>query len=330
MDWEQRCIRFCAAVLICAVLLRLGSMGAFLPVGQALEHPQVASFLMYLQTGRVVRLSAEIPTMPQATPTEPAGPAQTQAPEFTAEDAALVGVTDSYGITPDLEALLTQELSWDLTGGEPKVLILHTHTTESYTQSGADRYEESSPYRTLDPGYNMLCLGEIVADILEEAGIGVIHDTDFHDYPSYNGSYSDAAASTKDYLAQYPSIELILDLHRDAADTDSGQMATRCTVGGETAAQLMFVMGTDLRLSHSDWQSNLSLALKLQVLLEQENPGICRDLNLTNNRYNQHLGNRALLIEIGAAGNTLDQAKLAARELAEAIVKLAHGANLGG
>jgi stage II sporulation protein P len=169
----------------------------------------------------------------------------------------------------------------------------------------------------------MIALGELVAEILESAGIGVIQDTTLHDYPSYNGSYSHAAASTKAYLEEHPTIELILDLHRDAADTPTGQMATSCTVGGETAAQLMFVLGTDKRLNHPDWEQNLSLALKLQVLLERENPGICRDLTLSKNRYNQHLGAYALLIEIGAAGNTLEEAKIAARELAEAIAQLA-------
>ena len=113
-----------------------------------------------------------------------------------------------------------------------------------------------------------------------------------------------------------------MDLHRDAADTPTGQMSTSCTVGGEKAAQLMFVLGTDKRLNHPDWEQNLSLALKLQVLLEKENPGICRDLTLSKNRYNQHLGAYALLIEIGAAGNTLEEAKIAARELAEAIAQL--------
>ena len=98
---------------------------------------------------------------------------------------------------------------------------------------------------------------------------------------------------------------------------------TACSVEGETSAQLMFVLGTDERLSHPDWERNLSLALKLQTILESENSGICRDLNLTRNRYNQHLGDLALLVEIGAAGNTLEEAKLAARELAGAIVRLA-------
>lgn len=323
MNWEQRCIRLCAAVLICAVVLRLWAGGALVPVGQALENPQVASFLMYLQTGRVVRMTTELPDPPAKTVPEPSEPSETRTVTFTGEDAALISITYNCDQSPDVEALLTEPLDWDLTGEGPKVLILHSHTTESYTQTEGSRYEESSAYRTLDPGHNMIALGETVAGILEEAGIGVIHDTAFHDYPSYNGSYTDAAASTKAYLEQYPTIELILDLHRDAAETAAGQMATACSVGGQDSAQLMFVMGTDSRLQHPDWERNMSLALKLQVLLEKEDPGICRDINLTQNRYNQHLGERALLVEIGAAGNTLAEAQIAARELAQAIVTLA-------
>lgn len=320
MDWEQRCIRLCAAVLICAVVLRLWSAGTLVPVGQALQNEQTASFLMYLQTGRVIRRVPE----PDVRSTEPqASPVlETEVPQFTAEDLALIAVDNECGQDPDLAALLTQSLDWNLTGPGPRVLILHSHTTEGYTQTEDAPYTESSEYRTLDGGHNMIAIGEVVAQVLTDAGIGVLHDTDLHDYPSYNGSYSHAAASTKSYLERYPTIELIIDLHRDAADTAAGQMVTQCSVGGETSAQLMFVMGTDTRLDHPDWERNLSLALKLQVLLEREHPGICRDLTLSRNRYNQHLGDRALLIEVGAAGNTQAQAELAARELGEAIVAL--------
>ena len=322
MDWERRCMRLCAGVLMLAVVLRLWAGGALVPIGRALQSDEAASFLLYLQTGRVVRLAPE-----------PDGPEMFQLPDpvakiagFSAEDLELVELSDEPGLGPDLGALLTAPVELTLQDGAPRVLILHSHTTESFAQT-ADRYEESSAYRTLDPGHNMLALGALVAEILESAGIGVIHDSDYHDYPSYNGAYSHAAASTRAYLEQYPTIELILDLHRDAADTPTGQMSTSCTVGGEKAAQLMFVLGTDKRLNHPDWAQNLSLALKLQVLLEKENPGICRSLTLSKNRYNQHLGAYALLIEIGAAGNTLEEAKIAARELAEAIAQLAQMQN---
>ena len=328
MDWEQRCLRVCAAVLICAVGLRLTASGALAPVGRALRSPEAVSFFLYLQTGRAVRFSSTVPTLPEALVTP-----ETEVPEETAGavtfsegDAGLVGVTYNCDYRPDLGALLTEPLDWDLTADGPAVLILHTHTSECYTRVDGESYEESGSYRTLDGDYNMLCLGRLLAARLEEAGIECIHDSEFHDYPSYNDAYSNAAASTAAILEEYPSIRLVLDLHRDAADTAYGQMVTECSIGSETAAQLMMVVGTDAGgLSNPEWEENLALALKLQVALEKENPGICRDLNLTYHRYNQHLGERALLIEIGAAGNTLAEAALATEKLAEAIIALRFG-----
>jgi stage II sporulation protein P len=316
-------------MLVCTLLFRLAVAGVFSPMGQLLRTPEAISFFLYLQTGRALRLEQDSVFPPirfSPAETRPAPPVPDK-PHFRPEEAAELPVYNRCGVAPDLAKLLTEPLDWDLTGG-PSVLILHTHGTECYSPGPADDFQESSPYRTLDEDYNMLCLGALVARRLEEAGIGVIHDTALHDYPSYNDAYANAAASTRDYLEQYPTVRLILDLHRDAADTPYGQMVTQCSVGSETAAQLMFVVGTDAgSLSHPEWEENLSLALKLQILLERENPGICRNLNLTANRYNQHLGDYALLIEIGAAGNTLSQAALAAEELARAIIALKHGSN---
>ncbi len=304
-----------------AVLVRLGAGGAFAPVGQVLGQPAVASFLVYLQTGRMVRLSMDAPLPVVTVPEQRSSPVF-----FEAEDAEAVDIQYNCDYRPDLAELLTQPLDWDLTGEAPSVLILHTHATECYTKSAGEDFEESGDYRTLDEGYNLVSLGKLVAERLEDAGISVLHDTQFHDYPSYNGSYDHAAAATQAALAQYPSIRLVIDLHRDAADTAYGQMVTKCAIGEDTGAQLMFVVGTDEGpLEHPDWRENLSLALKLQVLLERENPGICRKMNLTYNRYNQHLGDYALLVEVGAAGNTLDEAKLAAAELADAIIRLKNG-----
>ncbi len=337
MDWEERCIRVCASALLCAGLLRLGSGGFFAPLGQALEDPNVASFLVYMQTGRVVRLSPDPPTTPAisgaAPDPEPAEAAsvpqhRSDLPVFCADDLSCVDITYNCNYEPDLQTLLTQSLDWDLHTEQPSVLIVHTHTCESYTRCPGDTYTETSAYRTLDPGYNVLSLGELVTQRLEDAGIHVIHDTAFHDYPSYNGSYSDAAASTESILQEHPDIQLILDLHRDAADTPTGQLVTECSIGAQTAAQLMMVVGTDAGgLDNPGWRDNLSVALKLHTLLERTNPGICRPINFTYHRYNQHLGGHALIVEIGAAGNTLPQAKLAANALADAIIELSNGSN---
>lgn len=322
MDWHQRCIRFCGWMLTCAILLRLGERGCFSPIGQALEEPSVAAFVTWLQTGRGVQLPEE--TSPPQTRTEPpATEGSGQMLTFSKEDLEGLDVFYTTDYRPDLEELLLRPLPFDLEGDEPTVLILHTHTTESYTPAPGEHYEQTSEFRTLDAQYNMLAIGDRVTELLEEAGICVIHDRQLHDYPSYNGAYNHARESTQSLLEEYPGIRLILDLHRDAADTAYGQMTTQASVGGVDSAQLMLVVGTGSGgLSHPDWEENCALALKLQTVLERNDPGICRNLSLSASRYNQHLSPGALLVEVGAAGNTLQEALVAAGALARGIIDL--------
>ena len=255
---------------------------------------------------------------------QPMFPEAPDRPAFSPEDAVLTDIYYACGLRPDVQALLTQPLSWDLADGDPAVLILHTHTTESYTQ-GREPYVETSDYRTLDEGYNMLSIGARVEQILEENGICVLQDRNLHDYPSYNGSYTDARKSIADYLEKYPTIRLVLDLHRDASG-GAEQLRTLARVDGEPSAQLMLVMGTDAAgQAHENWQENFHLALKLQAQLERQVPGITRPTILRAQRFNQDLSPGALLVEVGAAGNTHPEALRAAEELAKAIVALSKG-----
>lgn len=333
MDQQRKTLRVGAAVILCAVVLRLAGSGFFQPVVQALAQPEVTSFLLYLETGRVIRPSTlslaapaatDAPTLPQV---ETAPAAVIEKPIFTAEDASLVGITYNCGYRPDIGQLLAQPLTWDLTGSEPTVLILHTHATESYTPTQGQSYEESSAYRTLDEDYNMLAIGDRVAEVLEAGGITVLHDRTFHDYPSYSGSYAASRETLAAYLEQYPSIQLVLDLHRDAAEDGNGnQIATTAQINGQDSAQLMLVVGSDDGgLTHPNWQENLSIALKLQAQLEKQYPGLCRNINFCSQRYNQDMLPGALLVEVGAAGNTQDQALTAAEALAQGILSLSQG-----
>lgn len=336
MNQERYSLRVGAGVLGAALALRLISGGALDTLGRALTEPEVVAALMYLETGRVVRTydaitypaESPVPEFPAATDPSDEMPVSA-APVFTSGDLENVTVDYGCGYHPDLEELLTRPLSWDLTQDGPAVLILHTHTTESYTPSAGEVYEESSDYRTLDEGYNMLSVGDVVARKLEDAGIGVIHDRSLHDYPDYNSSYVNARTSIEEILAQYPSVRVILDLHRDAADVNGGQMDTSAQVGGQESAQLMLVVGTDAGgLYHPGWQDNFSLALKLHVQLERAHPGLCRPIDLRSERFNADESPGALLIEVGAAGNTHPEALRAAEALAEGIIALAGGANL--
>lgn len=330
MDHQQKSLRIGAAVIGAAVALRLLSGGILAPLVRVLTRPETVAVLMYLETGRVVRPYPSI-TYPaeSAVPdwTEP--PPREPPPTFTSEEAGQLRLDNETDYDPDIAGLLTEALSWDLTGGPPSVLILHTHGSESYTPSPGETYLESGDYRTLDEGYNMISVGDLVAARLEAAGIGVIHDRALHDYPSYNGSYLNARESMEAILGDNPGIRLVLDLHRDAAATDDGQMDTSATVNGRESAQLMLVVGTDAGgLYHPDWQENLSLALKLQAQLERKHPGLCRPINLCAERFNGDESPGALLVEVGAAGNTRAEALLAAEALADGIIGLAQGANL--
>ena len=322
MDWHGRSIRMGAMVLALALVLRLWSAGFFETVYAALVSPTLGSFLIYLETGRVVRPLPEPSLTPTTAPTQPTETQPPPLPRFTAEDAELVNVWGT-GKSVDPEDFLELPLSMDLTGSQPTVLILHTHATESYTQTEDASYRESSAYRTLDTAYNMVSVGDHLASLLEAGGIRVLHDPTLHDYPEYTGAYYRSEDTIKSYLEEYPEIFLVLDLHRDsAADGYGGELDTSATVHGQESAQLMFLMGTD----YDTWRENMNLAVKLTAQLEKNHPGITRGILTRNDDYNQYLTPGTLLVEVGGAGNTQKEAFQAMQALAEAILMLKHGA----
>lgn len=313
---EQKAIQVGAAVLALALLLRLGS---------AWENgrKELGRTLMFFSSGRLVTETIPVEeTEPLSTePVEEAA-----APVFGSHEESFVQVNAPW--TVDTLALLRQPLTWQLKGEEPTVLIVHTHGTESYEADGT--YQETSPYRTMDTDHNMVSIGQRVAEILEAGGIRVIHDRSLHDYPAYNDAYANARQSISQILAENPSICLVLDLHRDAAEDENGnQKRSAVTLEGESCARLMMVMGSDKgNLSFPHWEQNLALAVKLQACLEQKHEGLCKPIQLVTSRYNQDLSTGALLIEVGTAGNTHREALAAAEHLAEGILALAGGANL--
>ncbi len=325
---EQKVLRVSTWVLVSALLLRLLSI--FLPSLSS----EAVSVMLFLQTGRLVRPGNIIFTPDPTAQTEPLSPDPTQPeqqkpenelPVFSAGDAALLAINSGFRYEADLPALLTQPLHWELTADAPTVLILHSHGSESYAPTG--EYAEISPYHTLENDHNMVSVGAYIARLLEAEGISVLHDTALHDQPSYNAAYNNSRESAKKYLAEYPSVQLVLDLHRDSIEDAAGnQVVQTVFAGDQTLAPLMLVVGTDHSgLEHPQWRENLALALKLQTQLEGLCPGICRNINLRTQRFNQDLSAGALLIEVGSSGNSRQEALRSAQVLAEAIISLAHG-----
>lgn len=322
MDVHSRSRRVGLTAIAWALLLRLWATGLPERAINYLLSPQGAAGMIYLETGRDVRFSPSqavfSPDFRESPPPAMPQPTLPPIPSFSPEEA--VTLQNSSSRKPDLPGLLAQPLQWDLYGDSPTVLILHTHGTESYTK-GQETYEESAAWRTLDEQHNMLSIGAEVARLLDQAGIPTIQDRQLHDHPSYNGSYVDARKAIQAALEEYPSIRLVLDLHRDASGSARSQLRTLAQVEGQDSAQLMLVLGSN----HKGYSENLSLALKLHTQLERQAPGITRPLQLRPQRFNQDLCPGAVLVEVGGAGNTRQEALLAARALAQALIGLAQG-----
>lgn len=277
----------------------------------------------------------QVPTVPQAedtlhtpAPTEETSPStekplETQPESFL--DANAVQLHDLVGYAPDVQTLLEAPLLWNLQADAPTVLILHTHGSEAYTKQPFEPYVEESPYQTYDARYNMISLGQELVKVLESGGIRVVHDRMMHDHPSYSDAYDHARQSIASYLAAYPSIQLVIDLHRDALDfAQDPQLTTSAQVNGQASAQIMLVAGTDVNLHYPGWQENLSLGVKLTAVLEKAHPGITRPIQLRSQRFNLDMTPGSLLIEVGANGDSHAQALVAVRALGEAILTLAN------
>lgn len=205
----------------------------------------------------------------------------------------------------------------------PQILIVHTHGSEAYTMPPGEAYEASGECRTTDCDYNVVRVGDELAATLEEAGLSVLHDTTLHDYPQYSGAYDRSLASINSYLEQYPTISFVLDIHRDAISDGEGNMyKVVSNVAGLNAAQMTFVIGTDGGgLEHPNWRENLKLAAAVQQRLCDDYPSLMRPITVRNSRYNQHVTTGSLLVEMGAAGNSLDEALLSARLLGQALAE---------
>lgn len=191
----------------------------------------------------------------------------------------------------------------------PQILIIHTHSSEAYTPAGLDKYVPTDTNRTEDTDFNIIRVGDEMTKLLEEAGLHVIHDRGIYDYPSYTGSYSRSGAAVQQYLEQYPSISIVIDMHRDALGTGDAVYKTMAEEEGVCASQVMILVGSDASgLEHPNWRENLKLGLYLQNAVSIAHPTLMRPVDLVCERYNQNLSTGMLILEVGSSGNTLQEA----------------------
>ncbi len=206
---------------------------------------------------------------------------------------------------------------------KPQVLIMHTHTTESYFPFTGDYYDKTYASRSTDNSENMAAVGERIKTELEKYGISVLHDKTQHDYPSYNGSYDRSAETVKKYLEKYPSIKIVLDIHRDAIISGDTATAPIAEIDGKTAAQVMIINGcASSNINYPDFFKNLSFAADLQNQLEDDYEGLTRPLLFDYRKYNQHLTTGSILLEVGGHANTLEQALYSGELIGNSLGKL--------
>ena len=223
--------RFCMSLVAFAVIVRLllatgvsAALDSAVGLAPKLEVPDEPDvFLLEI---------LEPETAPSEPPAQPEIAAASEAPAeqeteaepvdpplvFSADEADAIGIVGACSYQPDKQALLTRPSALSLSDDGPAVLIVHTHSSEAYTMEAGFEYPESDALRTLDERYSVIRVGDEIADILTEAGISVLHDTQPNDYPNYNGAYERMRQTIEGYLAEYPSIQMVLDIHRDAAE----------------------------------------------------------------------------------------------------------------
>ncbi len=209
---------------------------------------------------------------------------------------------------------------------EPQVLIMHTHTTESFEPYVREAFDSNFNYRTTDSSKNMVMVGDAIAAQLEAAGIAVIHDGTIHDYPSYTGSYDRSRETVRAILEQYPSIKVVLDIHRDAIGADDVISQPVAEIGGKKAAQVMIISGCDDgTMGMPNYMQNFRFACLLQQQMEADYPTLTRPILFDYRKYNQDLTTGSLLIEVGSHGNTLEQAEYAGELIGKSLARALSG-----
>ena len=306
-----------------------------LPAALALEQsPQLARARYEIETaGR--EEPVESPQVLDAEDDPSPAPAAEEKPADTGGDMArtlAVTTEDGYVRVGDVFIKNTsrqtvEDIAFDgtfaakLGADAPQVLILHTHGSEAYTMPEGQEYVSTGTFRTADGSVSVIRVGDEIAAALSQHGISVLHDRALYDDPEYNGAYYRAEDAIEAYLEKYPSISFILDVHRDALEDKAGHQYKVITREDPSCAQVSLVMGS----SWEGWQENLKLAVAVQQHLTDQYPTLMRPVTVRNSDYNEYFTPGSLLVEIGAAGNSLDEALKAVRVFGEGFAEVVTG-----
>ncbi|MBU5463012.1 stage II sporulation protein P [Lachnoclostridium sp. MSJ-17] len=237
-------------------------------------------------------------------------------------------VKNRTGLEFDFDSILHTPLTFstEKNSQTPQVLIYHTHTGEAYLDEDVDYFYESFYSRTQNESFNVVGVGNVLAETLEKRGIRTVHDKTVHD-STYNGSYDRSAETVYADMAENPDIKVVLDIHRDALGTEECKVKTVFEHDGQKAAQIMILSGCDVygERGFDNWQNNLSFALKLQTTAESMYPGMTRPLSFDFFAYNEYICDGSLLIEVGTDANSVAEVQRTAEYLGEVLAAVLGG-----
>ncbi len=207
---------------------------------------------------------------------------------------------------------------------EPLVLILHTHGSESYLPAGYDFYSPDEDFRSTTESETVVHIGNLLCQRLNALGIPTVHDKTMHDVPDYSQSYNNSLRAIKATLAKYPSIQFVIDLHRDSVfDSNGNNIKPLTNINNKDCAQLMLVVGTnEMGVPHPNWRDNLTFATYLQQTANQMYPTLMRPINLRTAEFNQAVTKGSIILEVGSCGNTVEEAENSILLFADAYARL--------
>ena len=209
---------------------------------------------------------------------------------------------------------------------QPLVLLFSTHATESFEPCDRKFYDKRYNSRSTDNDKNVTHIEDKIAEQLIQNGIPTIVDKTQHDFPSYNGSYNRSAETINEYLKKYPSIKVILDIHRDAIERENGERVKPITtINGKKAAQIMIISGCDDgTMNFPNWAQNLNFAVNLQQKIESSYPTLTRPIFFCYRKYNMNICPQSLLIEFGSNSNSLNEVLYSGELMGKALSDLLH------
>ncbi len=215
----------------------------------------------------------------------------------------------------DVQKLTERDLTISKEDPGPQILIYHTHSQEGFADSVPG-----------DDSTTIMGVGEHLAQILEEQyGYRVLHHTGTYDVEERDSAYSRSLPAITQLLEEYPQIQVIIDLHRDAVADESNRLVM--DLDGRPTARFMFFNGISWTrktgsisyLQNDNLADNLAFSFQMKLMAEEYYPGLTRKNYINGYRYNMHLRPRTLLIELGAQNNTLKEAMNACDPIAHLL-----------